>query len=368
MEIDVILIQRYSGMQKPGGIDMSEPRLWKHPHRGIFYVLWAEDGKQRQRSLKTRDGLLAEIKWENFKRDLRDQKIKPINPGIRQTFFPFCDEFLDHIAATLEISTCKLYGVALQKAKECWGDVPMGHITERHFDRLIADMKRAGLKDPTINKNYRHIKAALRQGRKWYRIKTDLDFPKQLKEKRSARFFTREQLVSIISAINDPEFSDFCLLSAYSGLRSGEQLRLTPSDVDNPKGWLRISPDRKNKEELRIPITKAIRPLLTRAGQRRQKSTRKRLFRFCDQTDVSHRFKSAARAAGLDDARFHDLRHTFGSHLAMAGQHPKAIQNLMGHASLASTDVYMNLAPDHLRKASESINYGLMPVPQKGKK
>ncbi len=53
----------------------------------------------------------------------------------------------------------------------------------------------------------------------------------------------------------------------------------------------------------------------------------------------------AERLAGLPARGVHTLRHTFGSHLAMRGASPKAIQELMRHADLTMTQRYTHLSP-----------------------
>jgi integrase len=61
--------------------------------------------------------------------------------------------------------------------------------------------------------------------------------------------------------------------------------------------------------------------------------------------------KRAAQRADVEDFRFHDLRHTFGSYLAMAGTHPRTIQTLMSHHSLKMTEKYMHLHDEYSRSA-----------------
>jgi integrase len=71
-------------------------------------------------------------------------------------------------------------------------------------------------------------------------------------------------------------------------------------------------------------------------------------------------WREAVRAAGLPrGTRFHDLRHFYASTLIADGQHPKVIQERLGHATIAETmDTYEHLFPDaseHGRGAIDAI-------------
>ena len=67
-------------------------------------------------------------------------------------------------------------------------------------------------------------------------------------------------------------------------------------------------------------------------------------------------FEKAVDRAGLADFRFHDLRHTAASHLAMRGRLLREIQEVLGHKSFSMTLRYTHLSPAHLRTAVESLN------------
>lgn len=64
-----------------------------------------------------------------------------------------------------------------------------------------------------------------------------------------------------------------------------------------------------------------------------------------DGSKVSRRFKAACRAAEVREVRFHDLRHTFATRLAAAGQPLRTIQEFLGHADAKTTQIYAHYAP-----------------------
>ncbi len=64
----------------------------------------------------------------------------------------------------------------------------------------------------------------------------------------------------------------------------------------------------------------------------------------------------ARRKAGIVELGWHDLRHTFASHLVMRGQPLKAVQELLGHATIEMTMRYSHLSPTVTRDAVRSLD------------
>ena len=61
------------------------------------------------------------------------------------------------------------------------------------------------------------------------------------------------------------------------------------------------------------------------------------------------------KAAGLDDVRLHDLRHSFASVAASGGQSLIVIGKMLGHSQPATTARYAHLADDPLKRASDEV-------------
>ena len=71
---------------------------------------------------------------------------------------------------------------------------------------------------------------------------------------------------------------------------------------------------------------------------------------------ISNGFEGAVRRCKLGKhIRFHDLRHTFASHLVMKGVDLRTVAKLMGHRDIRVTMRYAHLAPDHLQAAVDVL-------------
>jgi integrase len=104
----------------------------------------------------------------------------------------------------------------------------------------------------------------------------------------------------------------------------------------------------------RVPLADQAAAALDRMSQREHFATPRDLV-FCnvlgrplDDSALRRRYRRAQAAAEVRPLRFHDLRHTFGSLLAMRGVDVVTIQKAMGHSTLATTSRYL-----HARPASE---------------
>ena len=145
-----------------------------------------------------------------------------------------------------------------------------------------------------------------------------------------------------------------------AGLRVGELVALDVRDVDLTRGEVRVLG--KGGKERVVPLPGAAREALAAwlAPRRRPGVLGEPLFvalrarkgeapRRLDARDVRRRLAGRALAAGLSDrVHPHRLRHSYATHLLDMGADLRAIQELLGHASLSTTQKYTAVSAERL--------------------
>lgn len=185
--------------------------------------------------------------------------------------------------------------------------------------------------------------------------------PKRLKfrEKSRNRPVKSDELPRLLEAIGaeeDPHIRSALRLYLLTGLRKREILHARWENVDFGHKTLRL-PDTKNGEPRRVPLTDAalevIRDLPRDAGN-------PYLFpspvkEDAPRADIFKPWSRIRKAAGCEDLRIHDLRHTVATMLADDGNAAQVIKSALGHQSLQTTMKYIHAADQGSRKALHAI-------------
>jgi integrase len=142
-----------------------------------------------------------------------------------------------------------------------------------------------------------------------------------------------------------------------TGMRLNEILTLQRDQVYNNQIHIKAQ-DAKSKKAREIAINDALGALLAEleeinGGRSPYVFIQKNGRRFLS---VRTAFSNACKRAGIENFRFHDLRHTFASQLVMAGADLPSVQKLMGHSDIKMTMRYAHLAPGHLKAAVDKLN------------
>lgn len=153
------------------------------------------------------------------------------------------------------------------------------------------------------------------------------------------------------------------VLALSTGMRLGEIMQLRWGDVDLEKGRI-ILHETKNGERRVVPLVSYALQLLRDLMEKRHGDTillfpsnkRKKSM------NLRGAWESAVQKAKLLDFRFHDLRHSCASYLAMSGASLTEISEVLGHKTLQMVKRYSHLSESHTSKVVEKMNDKLFGV------
>lgn len=287
------------------------------------------------------------------------------------------DEYLDHLAMMQHSSqTVKAYGGDLRSFLE-WcqvRNISFADPTHQQIRRYLGSLDLEGLSRKTANRHLSSLKgfyqwlmiakgassnpAAVLQGAKQPKV-----LPKTISvqemEKLLGVYASPEQMKRdpVVALRNQAVLE---LLYAC-GLRVSEVEGLTLARLSLSQGF--VSVVGKGDKERRVPIYPKAVFAIERYLTESRPDLASRAKRTSDACFLSTRgnplntsairsiFKEALALAGLDPALSpHAMRHSFASDLLTGGADLRSVQELLGHSSLSTTQIYTHLSPDHLKK------------------
>lgn len=171
------------------------------------------------------------------------------------------------------------------------------------------------------------------------------------------RFLSQEELSALLTSCKEaghPELEVIVLIAVTTGMRRGEILNLRQSDIDRKRGRILIR-ESKNGDSRSVPLVSQVQSALNALST--VTSIRRDALLFPQPGTNSEKplvidrmWQKARTAAELTDFRFHDLRHTAASYLAMEGAGLREIADILGHKTLAMVKRYSHLTEDHKHK------------------
>ena len=170
------------------------------------------------------------------------------------------------------------------------------------------------------------------------------------------RWMKPDEEVRIVSVIQKkyPVHLHAFYVALHTGMRSSEQFGLTWTRVDfeRRKILLEIT---KNGDPREVPMNKTVLAILTDLYVNKDSNL---VFprKFKGERTEQRWFPRAVAKAKVADFRWHDLRHTFASRLVMAGVDLYTVSKLMGHKTIAMTQRYAHLSPEHNLAAVEVLD------------
>jgi len=171
------------------------------------------------------------------------------------------------------------------------------------------------------------------------------------------RVLSEEEWARLYQA-SKPHLRPILLLAYQLGQRFTEIIELTWDRVDLRRGFILLrAADTKTKTRREVPLTPAVRATLQQLAKvRRLETSRVFLYKGKPIQRISRAFKSALRGAGLQDFRFHDLRHCASTNLRRAGVDTATAMKIIGHKSEKMWKRYNAIEERDLTQAAAKLD------------
>lgn len=261
-----------------------------------------------------------------------------------------------------------------QKAQLLWWKAQIGHIILANLTpSLIAELRDKLLSETTCRGTKRSPSTVVRYMAAFSHACTiatkewgwldDSPVRKVSKPKESrgrVRFLDdteRHNLLEECKNSRNPWLYTIVVLAISTGTRLSELMNLTWKDVDLKKGKI-ILQQTKNGEIRSITITGHALELLRKHETTRRVDS-KLLFPGKNPNkpaDFRGAWNYAVKRSKVEDFRYHDLRHTTGSYLAMNNASPSELAEILGHKTLQMVKRYAHLSDSHTANVVSKMN------------
>ena len=269
------------------------------------------------------------------------------------------------------------------------GDIKLKDLTTRKIQELLNDKLEGKNKLAVISvKNiYVTLNAALKQAVKEGLINKNVAAaaePPKRQTERKLHTWTKKEVKSFLNVAKDHRYYLLFLIALNTGMRQGEILGLKWEDINYKTKRITV-----NRQLYRSPEGLKLKRVKSKAGERvipindimiqqlkKQKNKQEKVAEMINQeynklslininsagNPISPRntyrnFKKLVKKADVEDIRFHDLRHTFSTLFLQNKGNPKALQRILGHASISTTlDIYSHVTDEMLDSANENIS------------
>ncbi len=338
--------------------------LYERPDSPYYWASYIDAGGQRVRrstgvtkSIEGRreaEALLAKWTLEAHKQRQWDEQPRHGFEGL----------MLDYLNATSgERRSERTVRLHVRRLRQSFEGVEMEALTAAHITAYIRKRKGEGVSNTTVNRELEVLSAAINHAvREWeWRLPNPVP-GRMLKEPEGRlRWLTRAEAAALTRAAEAepmaPHFGPLIQLAIHTGMRLGEMLGLEWARVDLQGAILYLEGQHTKAGKRRtVPLNAVARAALLTRARYRAAHCPQTPWVFSDASgariaSVKRSFATACRKAGIEDFRFHDLRHTCAAWLVQAGVPLTEVRDVLGHSTVQMTERYAHLAPESTRAA-----------------
>ncbi len=324
-------------------------RIYKRDGSPFWWAQWYDqNGRRNRKSTGTDDKDLAQTLAGKWQQESFMEHHFGIIPDTA-----FQDSLLRY-AKERERQNAKSYNESLkyrlQFLLDRFGKLNLSQLTAMLLQDF-AEERLDSKKGETVQKELSTIRAILNKARREGRLAIVPPFPRIQKEPGRCRWLTADEEQRLL-AVSAKHLKPLIAFAVDTGGRRSELLELDWCNVDLGNGRITFVKT-KNGENRTIRLTSRARTILEGLGQKEAGP----VFTYGGKAmkEVSTSFQKARAKVGLEDVRFHDLRHTFASRLVQQGVSLYEVMHLTGHKSVSMVQRYAHLAPDFQETAIAAL-------------
>ena len=350
-------------------------RAKKDPKTGKWYIRFRYTDWQGKRRETMKRGFETKREAEEWLRTfLAEQKA-----DLNITFADFTETYFKSISPRLRENTLrtKHYIIDL-KIMPYFGLKRITEITPANIIAWENELLAKGYSQTYMKTVYNQLNAIFNYAVKYYNLQSNPCSKAGAIGKNKAEemnFWTKDEFQTFIESMKDrPASYTVFMTMYYTGIREGELLALTPSDIDFEKKTLTVnkSYQRLGREDIittpktpksirTIPIPDGLCTCLQEYMSHcygLQKDDR--LFPYT-KSFLYHEMEYGCKASGVKRIRVHDIRHSHASLLVEMGFSPLLIAERLGHEKVQTTmDTYSHLYPNKQVEVARQLD-GIMP-------
>lgn len=294
---------------------------------------------------------MAEIVLKDIQVRIEKRESLGVHDHPRIPFKKYVSEYTDYSKANKAPTTIHREKAIYANLIPLFGDTYLFAITSKQVEKYKAQRLNENAKPRTINRELSCFRHMMNKAIEWsYISENPLKGVKRLKEPPGRlRFLEPPEIDALLSECS-AHLRPIVVTALNTGMRLREILNLKWPDISMAHRTVRVEKTKNNERRI-IPMNENLYRELAKLDPSPDRG-----YIFCRKdgkpyTEIYVGFKSACKRAGISDFTFHDLRHTFASHLVMAGVNLRAVQELLGHKDIKMTARYSHLSRQHLQHA-----------------
>jgi len=249
------------------------------------------------------------------------------------------------------------------RLNQAFGDKGLSEIDPQDIERFKERLKQK-LSLATINRHLALLGGVFSKAMTWKKNGVPItranpvrEVEKYKENNERVRYLTEEEEPRLKAVFPEEHWSKV-EIAHNTGLRRGEQFNLRWSDVDFHSRTIAIRIPKSGEREyvkMNNRVIEILRGLPSRLKGEWVFPSKTGKTPLNANNFVNRVFEPALEEAKISDFRWHDLRHTFGSRLIMAGVDLRTVQELMRHKTIKMTLRYTHLSPTHTLEAVNKL-------------